>query len=147
SLGGPYPIDAGSIAPLTSTLGQPDGLAFAPPLSPFGTNLFVGDIQDRAVYEIDANTGSLVDSTAMADGVEEVIFSNDGQTMFIMESHATHRMPYGGPATLLASGFNLIDALAQAPTKFGGDIRQDAVSNGPGDPRLAGGFYKASQLV
>lgn len=118
-LSGPFPIDAGLIQPLTVGLGCPDGAAFAPFGSPFGTNLFVGDVDLRGVVEIDPGSGAVVSFTDFGDGIEEVVYSNDGQRMYAFGASILV-MEVGSPPEILASGFVFLDALAQGPgNEFG----------------------------
>jgi len=136
-LEGPFPFNVSDIPSLnlTSGLGCPDGAAFAPSGSPFGTNLFVGDILvdlvdlergEGGVTEINPSTGAIVAFTSFVDMIEEVIFSGDGQTMFAISpgGYKVFSMQHNKYPTVLASGFNRRpDAIAQGPgNEFGSDL-------------------------
>jgi hypothetical protein len=115
------PYDASGESPM-ATLNVPDGVSFAPPGSPFGTDLYVGDIAASAVWTVAADGTAAVFSDVGHD-IEGVAFGPAGDVLYAWSpgDGSIWALQPGGTATEVASGFAFPDAAAQGPGNGFGD--------------------------
>lgn len=111
----PLPFNASAVPPL-AYLTYPDGVAFAPPGSPFGTDLFVGDVRAGGIFKVFSN-GTVTPFVYLGCDIEEVIFNNSGDLMFAISPSCgkIYSISPDGSDDVIASGFAFLDAIAQGP--------------------------------
>jgi len=111
----PLPFNASTVPPM-AYLTCPDGMAFAPPGSPFGTELFVGDVGAGGIFKVYSN-GTVTPFVILGCDIEEVIFSNSGDLLFAIGAGCGKIFSVlpDGTTIVIASGFAFPDAIAQGP--------------------------------
>lgn len=115
------PYDASGESPV-ATLNVPDGVSFAPPGSPFGTDLYVGDIAAGVVWTV-ADDGTAAVFADVGHDIEGVAFGPAGDVLYAWSpgDGSIWALQPDGTATVLASGFAFPDAAAQGPGNEFGD--------------------------
>jgi len=111
----PLPFNASAVPPL-AYLTCPDGMAFAPLGSPFGTELFVGDVGASGIFKVSSD-GTVTPFVYLGCDIEEVIFSNSGDLLFAISPSCgkIYSISPDGSADVIANGFAFPDAIAQGP--------------------------------
>jgi len=109
------PLDVSAVPPL-AYLTCPDGMTFAPPGSPYGDALFVGDVGANGIFKV-YNDGTVTPFVHLGCDIEEVIFSNSGDLIFAISPSCGQIFAISpdGSWNVIASGFDFPDAIAQGP--------------------------------